>query len=199
MNQLSLTTVRQWLVLLGGSFILLSFLIIGVSFTGIALPGIVQWPGDDTLLVVAFVTVIISLGAFVININFVIKNRGSSLPEPETTPPIVQAGSEFDQIVEPRLLVLGPSPDERRDIRKRLRQTAVQTIRQTGVSRRRAVEIVNSGEWTEQTTAAAFLGQQRLPRALRLCSRLSRRLVFQHAVRRTARAIITYADESKEQ
>lgn len=199
MSQSPITTIRRWLVLTGGGIVFVACLVVGVSLAGGSLPEIVRWPGDDSLVVVAFVTVVTLLGAFILNLNFVIKNEEWPVPEPETTPPVPQAGSELDRIMEARFLG-HPSPDERRRVRERLRQTAIQTIqRGAGVSRPRAVALLTNGEWTTNQTAAAFLGETALPRSLRLCEHVSRRLVFQHEIRQTARAIVAYANESEDQ
>lgn len=199
MSRSPITAVRQWLVLAGGGLAFAACIVITTAYADVAPIEIVRWPGDGTLVVIAFVTVVVAFGTFVININFAIKSGGTVDPEPETTPSVPRAGTELDRIVETRLLAPHRSTEERHRVRERLRQTVMQTIQRTaGVSRSRAGELVTRGEWTENATAAAFLGRTDPPHVLRLCEHASSRLVFQHSVRQTTRAIVAHANENEE-
>lgn len=198
MSQSPLTTARKWLVFVGSGLIFAACLIVGASYAGLTPLKILRWPGDDTLLVVGFVTITILVGVVVLNLNFIVPTSRPTLPEPETTPPIPQAGTEFDRIIETRFLASALSSEDRHRIRKRLKHIALQTIQRTeGVSHQQGEELINQGEWTENATAAAFLGKTAFPRSVRLCNRVSDRLVFQHGIRQTARAIVTYVNEEE--
>lgn len=198
MSRSLITAVRQWLVLAGGGLAFAAYVVITTAYADTIPLEIVRWPGDSTLVVVAFITVIMTFGVFVININFAIRSGGSVAPEPETTPSVPRTGAELDRIVEPRLLAPHRSPEERHRVRERLRQTAIQTIQRTaGVSRSRARKHVTRGEWTENATATAFLGQTDPPHVLRLCEHVSSRLIFRYSVRKTIRAIVAHASESE--
>lgn len=196
MSQSPLTTARKWLVFVGSGLIFAACLIVSASYAGLTPLKILRWPGNDTLLVVGFVTITILVGVVVLNLNFIVPTSRPTLPETETPPPIPQAGAEFDRIIQTRLLAPSLSSEDRHRIRKRLQHIALQTIQRTeGVSQQQAEELINQGEWTENATAAAFLGKTAFPRSVRLCNRVSDRLVFQYGIRQTARAIVTDANE----
>lgn len=200
MSQSLVSTARRQLIFVGGGITFAGCLVIGVSFFGVTLPDTVQWPGDDSLLVVAFITSIILFISFIININFMVGREHVGAPEPETLPPTPQTGSDLDRIMDKRLPIRHPPAEERQRVRERLRRAVIQTIRRTaGVSRQRAEELVTQGEWTENTTAAAFLGESEFQRPIRLCDLISSRFVFQYSVRQTVRAIVTYATERSEE
>lgn len=196
MDQVTLRSARRWLVLAGSGLILVAFILIGVSFVDNSLIKALRWPDDDTLLVATFITIAISAGSLLLTTHWVVEESEPLPREPETTPPIPQAGSDLDHLVANPIFARHLSEDERQQIRDRLRQTTVQTIRRiSDVSQQQAEERIEYGEWTENTTAAAFLGQTPLPRSIKLCNRVSDQLVFRHGVRQTARAIVTYANE----
>lgn len=197
MTRSVITTVRQWLLLAGSGLTVAACIIIGAGYANLTLFGIIRWPGDGTLIVIAFITISILLVALAININFMVKNGDVVTPEPEAVSPVPQVGSDLDRIIENRLLAPHLPAEERHRIRERLRQTAIHTIQRTaGVSRPQAAELITQGEWTGNTTAAAFLGETELPRSLRLCDHVLSQLVFRHSVRQTARAIVTYGNEN---
>lgn len=199
MNQAALTTIRKWVVLAGSALVFAALLATGVFYIEPQLVTVLQWPGDDVLLVAAFFTITFSAGTLLLTLDGLVEDDTSTLPEPETTPQIPQAGSELNHLISRRLLARRLAEDERQRIRSRLRHTAIETIQRTdSISRKRAAELVEHGEWTDNTTAAAFLGQPTVPRSVQLCNRVSSHVAFRHGARQTAQAIVTYANESDE-
>lgn len=199
MNQPSLTTTRKWVVLTGGALVFAALLITELSYTYPQLVTMLQWPSDDVLLVTAFFTITFSAGTLLLTLGGLLKDNKSAPPEPETTPRIPQAGSEFDRLISRRLFAQRLAEDERQRIRTRLRHAAIETIQRTaGVSRTRAEELVEHGEWTGDKTAAAFLGQPTAPRSVQLYNYVSSQVAFQHGARQTAQAIVMYVEESDE-
>lgn len=78
-------------------------------------------------------------------------------------------------------------PDE---IRRGLREAAIATVvRRAGVDRETAATRVDSGEWTDDPVAAAFLGSPRAPPGVRLRERLSETPRTVSRARRTANVL----------
>jgi len=197
MNRPSRTTVRRWTTLAGGVLVVAAVLVTGISRVEPRLLAPLRWPGDDVLLVAGFFTLTFTAGTLLLTLDGLVTDDEPTLPDPETTPAIPRAGSEFDRLVDGRVLSRRLGTDERERVRSRLRHTAVETVRRReGVPRERAADLVERGEWTDDTTAAAFLGQPARPRAVRLCDRVASGVAFRHEARRTAQEIVTYATEN---
>jgi hypothetical protein len=200
MKQPSRTTVRAWTTLAGGVLVAAALLVTGVFSVEPRLLEPLQWSEDDVLLVAGFFTLTFTAGTLLLALDGLVEADGPTLPEPEpeTTPPIPRAGAEFDRLVDGGVLSRRLTADERRQVRSRLRHAAVETVRRRAeISRERAEVLVERGEWTDDATAAAFLGQPARPRAVRLCDRVASGVAFRHGARRTAREIVTYANGSE--
>lgn len=199
MSTEALRATRRWLTAAGGGLLLAAIVLVAVSRVDGSLIEFLRWPGDDVLVVVGFFTVAVCVGAVLVTGSLVVEPSDSPTHEPEAPPQIPRAGAEFDRLDTNPLWARPLSEDERRARRARLRRATVQTIRRVSdVSRREAEARVERGTWTENATAAAFLGAAPRPRSARLYARVSDRLAARHGARETARALVAYEAEGAE-
>lgn len=151
--------------------------------------------GNDYLLVAT-----VGAAAFVLTL-LVIAFRGVAgidqlaPPDPEGIPSAPRMGADFDQFVNRRAtprVALGSAEDDR--VRKRLRAAAVQAVMdRQGCPRETARQLVETGEWTVDPEAAAYLGGRQAPRPpwnARLLAVLRGRRWSQRGARRTAQTIV---------
>jgi hypothetical protein len=120
-------------------------------------------------------------------------------PDPEDVRTAPVPGAEFDAVVDDgvglRERLFG---DGREQVRRRLRETATQTVmRRENCGRERARESVATGTWTDDRDAAAFLGGDEGPTpplSSRMRAALRGRSWFQHGARRAAEAVVGAGD-----
>lgn len=112
-------------------------------------------------------------------------------PAPEEVQAAPHLGAEFDDWLAGLDLRARLTGDRHERVRERLRETAVHTVmRAEGCSREEARRRVESGEWTDDPTAAAFLGREsRLPLGTRARAALRGDSGFQYGARETVDAI----------
>ncbi|GAA0244703.1 hypothetical protein ACFFQF_04140 [Haladaptatus pallidirubidus] len=122
--------------------------------------------------------------------------------DPETNVTLPTPGTEFDE----RLLkVHSGARKERFRARKKIRATLESSlveaiVQREGCSRDEARAQVETGEWTDDDEAAAFLGGPSAPRrSWREWFRqsLGGQTTFQHRARRTADAVSEYVEETR--
>ncbi|WP_231189742.1 hypothetical protein [Haladaptatus sp. DYF46] len=156
--------------------------------------------GNDYLLVVA-------IGGFglLVSIPVLVSGRDGNLvqadmPAPERPVTVPPAGNGFDETVGSwryRLPLVGRK--NRADIEERLRTAAVETVmRAENCSREEATRRVRTGEWTDDPTAAAYLGGPDVSDSsigTRVSTRLTGRSWHQHCARRTAAEIADSGEE----
>lgn len=196
MNRPQLSTVRKWIILASSGLLLTAISVIGATTAGLSLGDTLRWTGGATIIIVGFVTITISVGAMLVNFNWMIGQEKLEIPEPETTTAIPQTGSDLNQIINRRLPTRTLSPTEQQQLRARLQRTAITTIARTSTANcQKAEKMVDSGEWTTNQAAAAFLGRVPPPRSTRMRKRVSSQLAFQHGLRQTATAIIAVANQ----
>lgn len=147
--------------------------------------------GNDYLLVAA-------LGAVALLVAAVVVERGdtvvqSEMPDPEAGVSVPTPGDDLAATLDSWLLAVPLFGSETRaSVRSRLRESAVETVaRAEGCTEREARERVESGRWTDDPDAAAFLAREERPslggyrRAL-----AGGEPWFTHGARRTARAVV---------
>ncbi|SFR33148.1 DUF7269 family protein [Halogeometricum limi] len=108
-------------------------------------------------------------------------------PAPETVQGAPHPGVEFDRTVESESWRSFAGDDERRAaVRDRVRRAVVRSVmHRTGCSREEARARVASGSWTDDRTAAAFLGDAvRVPFSKRLLGRLAGGSRFERGAKR---------------
>lgn len=160
--------------------------------SGVSVSGLVDRLGNDYLLVVP-------LGALaVLAVLAVLAARARSgvdqatPPDPERVPTAPHPGSEVDRLADDGLGLRARlfSDDEER-VRERLRTAAVRAVmRSDGCSREEAQQRVDSGEWTDDRTAAEFLaGDASLSWRERVAAALRGESAFQRGLHRAAAAI----------
>lgn len=158
--------VRRLLAALGFAVLCLALVtvLVPASVTAVPIAAAVEWFGNEYLVVgaiglVAFALVVAVLASWLV--------RGvdrAEPPEPERVPTGPRLGAEFD-----RLVADGPGVRtrlflDRRRVRERLRETAVRTLTRTSdCSRAEARRRVDTGAWTGDREAAAFLGGEEGP------------------------------------
>lgn len=118
-------------------------------------------------------------------------------PTPEESTAIPVPGDDLDERIA-RLRSVRRSASERAEVRNRLTETAVAALmRRENCSRETAVERVTAGTWTDDSRAAAFLGDETVPAppwrvtALDVLVPGSR---FQRRARHTIDAIVALAE-----
>lgn len=197
MSSPSLAEIRTWILLLGSGLAALTLAVAGAVVTGL-LPGAVfSLSGVDTLVVIGFTMVALSAVCLILNFNWIFGHSDPVLPSPETAPAITQTGAELDRVFSRRVLGRHLSTDEQQHIQDRLRRAAIETIqRGSAVSRSEAEARVDRGTWTADTAAASFLGEATAPPTIRFSERLSAQIAFRQSASRTARAIVTHANQT---
>jgi hypothetical protein len=116
-------------------------------------------------------------------------------PDPEEVRTAPVAGAEFDAVVDGGLgLRERLFGDTREQVRSRLRETATQTVmRRENCGRETARETVETGSWTDDRDAAAFVAGENGPSppiSSRASAALRGRSWFQHGARRAAEEIV---------
>ncbi|MFC7157946.1 hypothetical protein ACFQPA_21235 [Halomarina halobia] len=112
-------------------------------------------------------------------------------PDPEFVERVPAPGAEFDALVEDglgrRAALFSDAPDR---VRARLRETAARTLARTdNCSREIALDRVDSGAWTDDAAAAAFLSGRGPPVGVRVRAALRGRSWPQHGAAAAAEAI----------
>ncbi|WP_158056002.1 DUF7269 family protein [Halorussus halophilus] len=190
--------VRYALGLVGSAVALLAFA--SVLGTPIPLPvdAAVSAVGNDYQFVVAFG---IAAGVVVLGVLGQRTVEGvsqSTPPAPERVTSGPAPGAEYDQYAESGLSIrerlFGDGGEE---VRAELRETAVKTTMRTeDCDRETAIERVESGSWTDDETAAAFVGGSvSTGVGARIGGALRGESGFQRGIRRTADAIDRKAEE----
>lgn len=121
------------------------------------------------------------------------------VPNPEDLPTVPRPGDEFQRYVDGRAaLRTNLIADEPERVRRRLRETATNAVMlHHGCPRDVARRYVETGEWTDDVEAAAYLGGRtgpRPPRSSRTEAALAGRTWSQRGARRAAAAIVELAD-----
>ncbi|WP_135819912.1 DUF7269 family protein [Halostella litorea] len=146
-------------------------------------------PGS--LVAAAFATVGITLGALLATLSWLpaLEDDGSTRP-PEEATATPYPGSSLDSAAGGLGLAPGLYGADRRAVRERLRETAVRTtMAAEGCSREAALTAVESGRWTDDPVAAAFLGDVAPPRHLRPLYRVSSSYAFGRGARAAVREL----------
>jgi len=179
--------------------IALVFAVVGGT-NAIPIRSLVSALGNDYLLVVA-------IGGFGLLVAIPVLASGrdgnlvqADMPAPERPVTVPPAGSGFDETVGSwryRLPFVGR--EKRTAIEERLRTAAVETVmRAENCSRGEATRRVRTGEWTNDPTAAAYLGGSDVSGSsvgTRISARLTGRSWHQHCARRTAAEIADRGEE----
>lgn len=151
---------RALLATVGGLVLAAGVVLTGDGSTGLLEP-VVRALGNDYLLVATLGGV-----AAVVAAAAVVSGRSATLeqaevPDPELPVSVPAAGDGFDERVDDwrfRAPVVGA--DRREAVRRRLRRAAVGVVQRTdGCPRERARDRVESGDWTDDDAAAAFLAE----------------------------------------
>lgn len=188
---------RNLLILLGVAISGIGIAIAATS-TPVAADGlsaVVEQLGNDYLLVA-----VVGGLAFVLTVLFVVVRVLTGInqitpPEPEGIPTARHPGVEFDEFVDsPVGLRSLLHADQRKQVRDRLREMAIQTVmRRTNCSRDAARRQVEEGRWTDDVDAAAYLGgpgAPDVPWSSRIKAALFGRSWHQWAARRAALDIV---------
>ncbi|WP_231189124.1 hypothetical protein [Haladaptatus sp. DYF46] len=192
-----LNTARKWTVLLGISLLIVAGVMVGLS--KIEIGGTYDWLNNRSIIGATFVSITTVAVAMLLNINWLTTDSGGIPATPETTSEIPLAGSELEQIVARRVLPRHLPPNERTQVQAQLQETTILTIQRTrDVSHQQAERFLEQGEWTENRTAAAFLGETTPPPGYQLRNHVSNQLAFQYGVRQTAIAIVAFENEHGE-
>ena len=193
MNSLSRTRVRRWITLTAFLLVATAVLITGLTAINPALLGVLQHPQDDIYLITGFLIVAVLGGALLFPLYFEPKDDSTDVYEPEATPEIPYAGTDIEPFTKNPFFGYRTTESKQEAIRERLRNTAVAMIhRHTGTSTDEARARVRRGDWTENATAAWFLGETPPPRSVQFYARISDTLAFRHGARQTIHEIVTY-------
>lgn len=160
----------------------------------LSLEWLVDALGHDYFVAAAMGAVALAGGLAVVGARTVRGFDQATPPTAESVPAGRPLGEELDRVVEEDL---GPIEhlrgERRRDVRNRLRRTAIATVaRVDRCPRREARERVTSGAWTDDEVAAAFLAPDSsgAPLSVRAVDALPGESQFQARARRTAREIV---------
>lgn len=193
MTSLSRARVRRWGILTALLLIILAVLITGVAATNPTLLSTLQHPQDDIYLLTGFLIVAVFAGSLLFPLFLEPEDDSTDIYEPEMTPEIPYAGTDVEPLTKPLLFGQHTTEREQDTIRERLRDTTVAMIhRHIGVSTEEASARVRRGDWTENATAAWFLGETPPPRSVRFYARISDSLAFRHGARQTIHEIVAY-------
>ncbi len=191
---------RRLLVgLVAASLLALSWVAGSVVASVVPADGLVAALGNDYILVVALAGVALAAGLAVL-----VTGRPGAIdqarpPDPERALALPTPGDEFEAATRRRTALLPlVGRADRRTVRRRLREAAVQQVmRSSNCSREAATRRVADGSWTDDAAAALFLANAP-PLGARVGATLGswRRLRpwSQVGARRTARAIVVAAD-----
>ena len=190
---LSRTRLRRWSTLLALLLVTAAVLIIALATVNPTLLDILQHPHDDVFLITGFLILTVLSGALFFPLYFEPKDDDTDSYEPEATPEIPYAGTDIEPLTKHPLVGYHTTADKQDAIRDRLRTATITLIhRQTGISTDEVSARVKRGDWTENATAAWFLGETPPPRSIQFYARISDSLVFRHGAHATIHEIIAY-------
>ena len=190
---LSWARLRRWSIFLALLLTLTAVLISALAVVNPTLLGILQHPRDDIFLITGFLIVATLGGSFLFPLYFEPGDDDTDAYEPEATPETPYAGTDVEPLTKHPLVRYHATVGEQDAIRDRLRTATITMIhRQTGISTDEASARVERGDWTENATAAWFLGETPPPRSIQFYARISDRLVFRHGARKTVHEIVAY-------
>lgn len=189
----SWTRVRRWSILLALLLVTAAVLVIALTSVKPKLLDILQHPRDDVFLITGFLILTVLSGALFFPLYFEPKDDDTDSYEPEATPEIPYAGMDIEPLTKHPVLGYHFTTDEQDAFRDRLRNATITMIhRQTGISTTDASGRVQRGDWTENATAAWFLGETPPPRSVQFYTRISDSLAFRHGIRETITEIVAY-------
>ncbi|WP_122089914.1 DUF7269 family protein [Halalkalicoccus subterraneus] len=201
MDNFSRTSIRRWITLAALVLVATAVLITGIAAVDPSLLDIFRHPREDVFLITSFLVVALFSGSLLSIPLYLDPKDTSTNPdetdtaayEPEVTPEIPHAGADLDPLMRHPFLGRRFTDDEQDALRMRLRDAAVNTIhRHTGIETDDASVRVQRGNWTENATAAWFLGETPPPRSVRLYARVSDGHAFRHGARHTVHEIVAY-------
>lgn len=193
MSNVSRTGLRRWLTLTALVLVAIAVLLAGVAAVDPSLLGILDHPRDDVLLVTGFFVVAVFGISLLLPLHPVPAEADADTDEPEITPEVPYAGAGLESLVASPVLGYRVTRDEQAAVRARLREAAVDTIRRhAGIGVDDARARVHRGDWTENPTAAWFLGETPPPLSVRLYARVSDTYAFRHGARQTVHEIVAY-------
>ncbi|MCO8247039.1 MULTISPECIES: hypothetical protein [unclassified Haladaptatus] len=165
-------------------------------------------PGLATMFPLQEVFVkVVGVLAFVQGLRVIQQRRrtdveGADTGDPETNVTLPTPGQEFDELL--RTVHSGHRKRlirSRKELRQRLERSLVAAItRRDGCSVDEARTQIETGRWTDDPEAAAFLGGPSAPRRSWrewLRRSLGSETAFQHRARKTADAVARYVEESQ--
>ena len=193
MNNLFRNSIRRWLVLTALVAIAIAILLTGLAAINPSLLDIFHYPRDDVLLITGFLVVATLGTSLLLQLHLIPEDADTDTYEPEITPEIQYAGVELESLTTTPFLGYRITQDEQSEIRTRLQDATVDMIRRhTGITEDDAKSRVQRGNWTENQTAAWFLGETPPPRSVRLYARVSDTYAFRHGARQTIHEIVAY-------
>ena len=201
MNNFSRTSIRRWITLAALVLVATAVLVIGIDTVNPSLLGILHHPQGDVFLITGYLLVAFSGGSLLLiplyldpkDVNTNPEDADMDAYEPEVTPEIPHAGADLEPVMSNPFLGRRFTDDEQEALRMRLRDAAVNTIhRRTGVETGDASIRVERGDWTENATAAWFLGETPPSRSIRIYARISDEYAFRHGARQTIHEIVAY-------
>ncbi len=165
-------------------------------------------PGLATLFPLQEIFVkFVALLAFVQGLRVIQRRRktetkAAETGDPETNVTLPTPGEEFDELI--RTVHTGHRRRlirSRKQLRERLESSLTAAIvRRNGCSDDEARTVIETGQWTDDPEAAAFLGGPSAPRRSWrewLRQSFGSETTFQHRVRKTADAVVQYVEESQ--
>ena len=189
---LSRTRLRRWSTLLALLLATTAVLISVLTAVSPTLLDVLQHPRGDIFLITGFLIVVVLGGSLLFPLYFEPVDDNTDVYEPEATPEIPYTGTYVEPLTKHPFFGYHAT-DEQDAIRDRLRTATITMIhRQTGISTADASARVQRGDWTENVTAAWFLGETPPPRSIQFYARLSDRLAFRHGARETVHEIVAY-------
>lgn len=207
MDNLSRTTIRRWITLTALVLVATAVLVTGIAAVNPSLLDILHHPQEDTFLIMGYLMVALLGGSLLLPL-YLDPEDGNANPEnaimdayePEVTPEIPHAGAEIEPLTKNPFLGSRVTDDEQEAIRTRLRDAAVNMIHcHTGIETDDASARVQRGDWTENATAAWFLGETPPPRSVRFYARVSDTHAFRHGARQTIHEIVAYEQRHESQ
>ena len=201
MNNLSRTSIRRWVSLTALVLVVAAALVTGLAAVNPSLLDILRHPQEDIFLITGFLMVALFGGSLLLIPLYLDPEDANTNPEdvdtdayePEVAPEIPHAGADLEPLMKNPFLGHRLTDDEQAAIRTRLRNAAVTMIhRHTGIETDDASIRVQRGDWTENATAAWFLGETPSPRSVRFYARVSDRHAFRHGARQTIHEIVAY-------
>ncbi|EMA56829.1 DUF7269 family protein [Halococcus thailandensis] len=200
MDNLSRTSIRRWTMLIAFVLVTTAFLITGIDAIDPSLLEILHHPQEGIYLVMGFLLIAFFSGSILLTVYLIPEKADVDGYEPEVTPQIPHAGADVEPLTKNPFLGYRITDDEQEAIRTRLRDAVLTMIqRHTGIETDDASTRVRRGDWTENATAAWFLGETPPPRSVRLYARISDGHAFQHGARQTVHEIVAYEQRHESQ